>query len=448
MTALPLATPRLPGDIDGAIDLACNGLMVAIMQRSDDEDLRDVGIRSLQRSTLLLVLPLPVYGSGENGLIDRQAHNGIHRWLDNFNSLIICMPALGVEVAPADVVALRESDFDGRVRVIRLPNSRAPLSFARSLRGVSAILDELVDQSTHLSFAIGGLFGDWAAIAALRAHRKGRTFSIWTDRVESEVTRFHASTSRGVRRIYWSAIAFAMKRYERLIVRRATIGLFHGADCYAAYARFSRAPHLVHDIHLGESDRIAPAELDAKIARPNGPLRIIYAGRAHAEKGIFDWIETLSTIARRGVEFTAHWYGDGPALEAARVAVSSAGLDQSIFLPGAIYDRELLLRKIREADIFLFCHKTPESPRCLVEALISGTPIVGYDSAYPRDLIKRHQGGMLTEGEPQRLADVIERLAIDRSMLASLIRTAGADGHPFNDTEVFRHRSDLIKAAT
>jgi glycosyltransferase involved in cell wall biosynthesis len=96
--------------------------------------------------------------------------------------------------------------------------------------------------------------------------------------------------------------------------------------------------------------------------------------------------------------------------------------------------------------VFLFCHNTPESPRCLIEALIAGTPIVGYDSAYAADLIKEAGGGVLVPiGATARLAQSLTDLAKDRTTLAGLMTAARQDGLPFDDVTAFAHRSELIK---
>ena len=42
-----------------------------------------------------------------------------------------------------------------------------------------------------------------------------------------------------------------------------------------------------------------------------------------------------------------------------------------VALPGFIRDRSAILKVLREAQVFVFCHKTPESPRNLIEALVS-----------------------------------------------------------------------------
>jgi hypothetical protein len=45
-----------------------------------------------------------------------------------------------------------------------------------------------------------------------------------------------------------------------------------------------------------------------------------------------------------------------------------------------------LLAELRRAHVFVFTHVTPESPRCLLEALVSGSPIVGYKSAFAEEV--------------------------------------------------------------
>ena len=57
------------------------------------------------------------------------------------------------------------------------------------------------------------------------------------------------------------------------------------------------------------------------------------------------------------------------------------GLTQITFLGGLDHDQ--LLRELKARDVFVFCHKIPESPRCLIEALQCGVPIVGYKLLIP-----------------------------------------------------------------
>ena len=398
------------------------------------------------QTTLLLVVPAQLHASGGRLWLDQQACNGLRHWLDHFDSVILCAPlARAGEGAPLDSMRdLTALIAAGRITVHPLPIAWTPLRFLRALPSVRRLLLAQVARATHSQFAIGGSWGDWGALAAILASRRGRRFAVWTDRVESQVMRFQAGRCRGPQRLYRRFNAWLAERIEHAVIRRAAMGLFHGMDCYRAYAGFSPRPQLVHDVHVGPEYRITPAALDAKAARYGGPLRIIYAGRVHADKGPKDWIETLARLAGR-IDFTAHWYGDGPLLNAMRHEVAERGLADRVAFPGAVDDRGALLAAMADADIFLFCHKTPESPRCLVEALLSGTPIVGYGSAYPEDLISAHGGGILTPSDPAALAEAIVKLAGDRARLATLYRAAAADGFPMVDSALFAHRAALIR---
>jgi glycosyltransferase involved in cell wall biosynthesis len=106
-----------------------------------------------------------------------------------------------------------------------------------------------------------------------------------------------------------------MAPYERLVIRRAALGLFHGADCFEAYAKYCCNSHLVHDIHVGSADLIELSTIRQQ-RTSHDLLRIAYAGRVHREKGVFDWIDAMAVLASQGTAFDAVWFGDGPDIEA------------------------------------------------------------------------------------------------------------------------------------
>ncbi|HEY9641050.1 MAG TPA: glycosyltransferase, partial [Coleofasciculaceae cyanobacterium] len=121
-------------------------------------------------------------------------------------------------------------------------------------------------------------------------------------------------------------------------------------------------------------------------------------------------------------------------------------LDSCIELYGLERDRAKLLQKIRESHLMPFTHITPESPRCLIESLVSGTPIVGYESQYVEELTEHYGGGAFVPVHDwQKLGELIAALYHDRSRLSQLIQEAGTNGARFNDEAVFQERSQLIK---
>jgi len=401
--------------------------------------------------TLLLYVPVGLYRDGEGRLtFEAQACNGLARWADHFARLILVAP----EVPGAPPKGWRPLDtldpaLRARIDLRPVPATPRPLGFARALPASRHRLRAAIAEADYLCLAIGGLIGDWGAVAALTAHRMGKPYAVWTDRVESEVIR------AGITHPRWRARWFARLTHrptawlERAVIRRAALGLFHGRETWEAFAPLCGGPsEIVHDIHLPAQDAIPPEALAAKRAAitAGAPLQIAYAGRADPLKGALDWLAVLERLAAQGVEFRARWFGEGPDLEAMRARIEAAGLADRIALPGFTADRAALLKALRETHIFLFCHKTRESPRCLIEALISGAPIVGYDGAYPRDLVSAHQGGrFVPRGDIPALADLVATLEADRPALDALVSAAAADGAPFNDAAVFAHRSTLIR---
>lgn len=392
---------------------------------------------------LLIVLPLKIYIIGDRLYTDTQACNGLRLWLQNFQFVTIAGPSELKSRAPDANSPTDTISGADRLTVVPLPTAYSPHHFAAVLLKTVRLLNNHIAAANYLSFGIGGLWGDWGAIACLIAQHHSLPYSVWTDRVESRVQVFHSKSKRGLRRLYSLATARMTARYERYLISHSSLGLFHGMDCYEAYSQYSPNPHLVHDIHLGEDARISEEELEKRLSRSRPPLKLIYTGRAHREKGIFDWIEIFSIVAGRNVEFTATWFGAGPDLEAARERARQLGLASKILFPGPL-EHGQSLNQLRASDAFVFCHKTPESPRCLIEALICGLPLIGYETAYSKDLV-RDGGGILTPlNDPYRVAQSIEGLQ-SKTELSILSWKAAMVGRQFSDEKVFRHRSELIE---
>ena len=119
--------------------------------------------------------------------------------------------------------------------------------------------------------------------------------------------------------------------------------------------------------------------------------------------------------------------------------------DAGATLAGMV-DREILMAAQRQSDMFMFCHRTAESPRCLVEALACGCPIIGYGSLYARDLVAlKGDGAFVDMDDWQGLADLVWSLDQDRTALAKLVHDANESAHLYDRDKAIQQRIDLIK---
>lgn len=406
-------------------------------------------------ATLLLVLPVPMRRIGSAIHIESQAAHGLARWADNFPRVVAALVHYP-EALAARLSGVKWERIDGRpdlgtVEIIPLPHGYGLLKHVAQLREVRRLLLPRIEHSDYLCFAIGGCFGDWGSVAASLAASRGRSFAVWADRVESQVIRRHAEGKKSwLRRLKGSAYARLVGIYERGIIAKATLGLFNGEDTYAAYKDKVGRAFPVRDIHLSTRDRLPEAEIlrlkDGASGPAGGALRIGYAGRAADMKAPLDWLRALHRLAEKGIAFEATWLGDGPLLEAMRRFVRAHGLEARIRLGGFVADREQVLAAIRQWDVLLFTHVTPESPRILLEAMVSATPLVGYDSLYARSLVKGFgEDYLVPVGGQSELAERLAKLALDRQELRRLAILSYRSSAGFNDVSVFRQRSDLIK---
>ncbi|WP_299648920.1 glycosyltransferase [uncultured Tateyamaria sp.] len=397
---------------------------------------------------LLIYAPVPLVQTKDGLHLEGQACNGLRLWAEHFDE-VVCMNPVTTGPLPDGWIPIDQAGLDmHRIRLVPLPMAYRPDQFFRHFRACRDIIRTEIANADYRSFSIGGLAGDWGSVAAWQSHRAGLPFAIWTDRVESEVVRRTAASSDLWRRRLRARLEHRpMWWWEKFIIRRAALGLFHGKETFDTYAPYCKQPQLVHDIHINKADHITPDQVQAKSAAVSqGPLNIVYTGRASAMKGPQDWVGVLDRLNAQGVDFKATWLGDGPDLAEMKSLVDAAGLKEKVHLAGFVEDRDTVMQHLREAHIFLFCHKTPESPRCLIEALVSAAPIVGYEGSFARDLIAEHQGGRLVPlNDVDALSDAVAALDKDRAALADLIVRAARDGAPFDDESVYEHRCEIIK---
>jgi glycosyltransferase involved in cell wall biosynthesis len=185
-------------------------------------------------------------------------------------------------------------------------------------------------------------------------------------------------------------------------------------------------------------------------------------------KAPLDWVRAIGRARELGVEIQATWLGDGDLREQVEQLVEQLGLGDCIELAGYEDDRSAVLQRLRSAHLMLFTHVTTESPRCLVEALVSGTAIVGYYSRYAEELTHDGGGAFVPVPDWRQLGERLRDLwgdggngeadpcgngeadpcgngEADRLQLRQLIEAAAAKRMRFNDRVVFQERSDLIK---
>ena len=253
------------------------------------------------------------------------------------------------------------------------------------------------------------------------------------------------------RRLRLRLKAYLVRRWQHRLIARCELLFCNGLDTYRTFAPICRSPEVaqkINDFQIGADKYLDSEDMERKCgdALVRTDLRICYAGRVESQKAPLDWVRAIDEAQTRGVTIHAVWLGDGSLLADMRREIERLGLTGVIETPGFVADRDRVIATIRDSDLMLFTHIEPESPRVLIEALMSACPIVGYDRPHPSDLIAGHGGGILPPlGDWQALGSTLAELAADRPRLVDLIRRAWRDGGRFNSDTMSRNRCNLMR---
>ena len=395
---------------------------------------------------MLMVIPTNLEMAGDRLMVDGDFAEYLKLYLTAFDRVTVACT-----IAPPDTfptLAPRSTIADGgRLKIIVLPEPYREDRYFRSRKKVHSLLEREIAGADFVVVTPHAAF-DWPTMAAEICIRQGKPYNMESDWNLQQVNwSTWEKLPFGLHKLHlYLRMKYHDPRYLRAM-RHSNLALLHGYDVFEAYRDIAPNPHMVNNFRVTPADRITPAALDAKLARlrRGAPLRIAFAARAIGMKGPFEWLQVLAALAARGIAFEATWFGDGELLPEMQAFIDAHGLADRIRLAGKV-GREVVFDALFQADLFLFCHLTRESPRNLVEALTAGAPIIGFGSPYAEHLVADAGGGLFVEtGDVPALTDTVAALERDREKLASLIEAAAASGRRFDRTTDVQHRIALMK---
>ncbi|HLB07835.1 MAG TPA: glycosyltransferase family 4 protein [Alphaproteobacteria bacterium] len=176
--------------------------------------------------------------------------------------------------------------------------------------------------------------------------------------------------------------------------------------------------------HPANADESGPARLRRELATPEGASVILTAGRLVAEKGYPELFEAMRKVDAylwvAGARLASD-HADG--LDAALRALDrDSGLKVRVRLLGHRRDMPELYRAV---DIFTLPSHREGMPRSIIEAMMTGLPVVATDIRGSREEVVNNETGFLVPvGDGQALAQALGRLVRD----PDLRRRFGAAG--------------------
>jgi colanic acid/amylovoran biosynthesis glycosyltransferase len=403
-----------------------------------------------ENGTLLLVIPPVVRTVDGVYEVEADFSNNLRLYLLNFSYVTFACPVFPDKEASG--IILRSSPLDkipnaDRLTFIPLPYAYREDRYLRHYLATKRLLASEIAKAQYLIFSPHAKY-DWSTLGAQLAIKQKRKYDMESDHDHASAARFHLATMpAGLNKVRKTIWANSFIKSAELFFSRSSLALLQGQDVFDAYKNIAPNPYKVLNVQISPEDQITPTQLKAKLDRieQKTPLSICYAGQAIARKGPLDWLKAIHGIFRAGVKFQATWFGDGSLMSEMRREAKSLGIEDKVIFPGSV-GRNEIMSALKQTDIFLFCHKTGESPRCLGEALAAACVLAGYGTEYPRELVATCGGGEFADMDNwQGLVGIVVSLDNDRRKLARLTAAAAASGKLLDRDIAMQKRIDLIK---
>jgi glycosyltransferase involved in cell wall biosynthesis len=173
---------------------------------------------------------------------------------------------------------------------------------------------------------------------------------------------------------------------------------------------------------------------------------VLWAGALIGRKGPALALDALAALKRSGVDFRAHFIGDGPLRQALQERIRLLGLGAEVVLHGHVSYGDIH-RYYRESDAFLFSSLHDTSGNVLLEAMAHALPVVTLDHHGAREIVSSETGIKVAVRDQAQvvedLASALRRLAVD----PELRRSMGHAGRRRVAHEYgWDHKGELLKA--
>jgi glycosyltransferase involved in cell wall biosynthesis len=217
----------------------------------------------------------------------------------------------------------------------------------------------------------------------------------------------------------WDKMAVLVKALNRTTIGmdQSLIVVSEAAHQALPAALRGRARVIVHGIDLDRSRELTaqrPAirsDVRAELDVPDDELLVLTVANLRPEKGYDVLLDAARSIARRGVPVRFAAVGRGPLADELTARHETLGLGDRFRFLG---ERSDVIRLLVGCDVFVLPSRQEGLPVTLMEATSTGTAIVATEvGGVPQVITDGVDGLIVTPGDPEALADAIERVATD-----------------------------------
>jgi glycosyltransferase involved in cell wall biosynthesis len=156
-------------------------------------------------------------------------------------------------------------------------------------------------------------------------------------------------------------------------------------------------------------------------ATKNTRPTIVFSGRLHKWKGVYELLEVFSLLAHDYPQWDLHFVGDGPARVGLHERVRDKGLQERVVFWGR-RPHDQAVRIVAGAEVFVLPSYIEVFPISLLEAMALGVPAIATDVGGVKDYMIEDgvTGLLIPPKDPKALRRALARLASSPELRRSL----------------------------
>ena len=230
-------------------------------------------------------------------------------------------------------------------------------------------------------------------LAGHRVAEQGKSWHLWLDRFTKSLVMRHICVSSGV------------------------------ADHVVQRLRLDRSKTTVIPNGIDPALKVAnDGRLRAELEIQTECQIMLAVGRLHRQKGFDLLIDAVSRIRNTDENLHLAIVGEGPERAALEAMVATRRCQNEVTLLG--YRRDLP-ELMAGADLFVLSSRWEGMPNVVMQAMLSGIPVVAANVEGIEDLIVHEQSGLIVEkNNPEHLANALVRMLKDKELCQRLAGNA------------------------
>jgi glycosyltransferase involved in cell wall biosynthesis len=144
----------------------------------------------------------------------------------------------------------------------------------------------------------------------------------------------------------------------------------------------------------------------------DGPFSFITIADLTFEKGLHILIEAIALCRSQGITPRIEVVGKGPEEEKLKIRAEELGVAELISWKGRV-NPDLISARLKNSNCLILPSRGETFGVVLVEALMSGLPVIATDCGGPRDIVNDLNGTLVAIDDASQLADAMKNMIIN-----------------------------------